>query len=389
MVTSLRKMVNVSLSMSIVRINVVGVFSVENWQPILSKRACPKRPYVCGYCPFEATFDVVTSQHWLVCGYFPLPCPNGCNAGTVERHHMAENMQNHMRMTQRKLEEQAAEIRERFERDLQGKESEIIELQQANANLQEKQETFGKRFQEKDTEVAQLQQAVTDLQEKFKKDFQEKEEEIVELQRRNANLHEKETAQLQQANVDLQEKMKGVLDQKDCQIAEAQEALKQKDQQLADIAVQLHEKDERIIQLEASLRKAKDKDVTKHGDWLFTMPCYNPSYWQWTATTCFYTHFEGYKLQLQASADSNVMSVELHLRPGDFDYKLKWPLKATVALQLIDPAGRHPPYEMSAQGELVQPSRLCQWKPFITHTGLEKYVYSDSLRFRVVSVKLD
>ena len=434
------------------------------------EQACPKRPYVCGYCPFEATFDVVTSQHWLVCGYFPLPCPNGCNAGTVERQnleqhvkecsfqevecdfsysgcqaklqrkdfaqHMAENVQNHMRMTQRKLEEQAVEIREIFERDLQGKESEIIELQQANANLQEKlrkgsqekedgaielgqmnidlqergsreikelkeenagfrqaitdlQEAFGKRFQEKDTEIAQLQQAVTDLQEKFKKDFQEKEEEIVELRQRNSNLHEKEIAQLQQANVDLQEKMKGVLDQKDRQIAEVQEALKQKDEQMA---AQLRKKDGRISQLEASLRK-----TTKHEDWVFTMPCYNPSaHCKWESAPCFYTHFEGYKLQLQASSDPKArqMSVQLHVWHGDFDSKLKWPLKATVALQLIDRTGSHLPYEMSVQGAggpafyqhiSVQ---LC-WKPFITHTALEKYAYSDSLCFRVVSVNWD
>ena len=40
---------------------------------------CLKRPYTCQHCKtFAATFGEVTVNHWPVCSFFPLPCPNNC-----------------------------------------------------------------------------------------------------------------------------------------------------------------------------------------------------------------------------------------------------------------------------------------------------------------------
>ena len=127
--------------------------------PTHLEQACPKRAYVCDYCPFEATFDVVTTQHWQVCGYFPLPCPNRCDVGRVERQnleqhlkecslqevecdfsyagcqaklqrkdfasHLEENAQNHMKMTHGKLRDVAAGMEEKLK-------NHIAQLQKAN-----------------------------------------------------------------------------------------------------------------------------------------------------------------------------------------------------------------------------------------------------------------
>ena len=44
---------------------------------------CPKRPYACQHCnrhaaTFKATYEEVTQNHWPVCPFFPLSCPNNC-----------------------------------------------------------------------------------------------------------------------------------------------------------------------------------------------------------------------------------------------------------------------------------------------------------------------
>ena len=49
---------------------------------------CPKCPFACQHCnQHEATFEVVTQNHWPVCPSFPLPCPNNCDL-VLQRHEL-------------------------------------------------------------------------------------------------------------------------------------------------------------------------------------------------------------------------------------------------------------------------------------------------------------
>ena len=53
---------------------------------------CSKRPFSCDYCGnYESNFEDVTTNHWPVCGYYPLPCPNKCGE-TLQR----QNLQSHI-----------------------------------------------------------------------------------------------------------------------------------------------------------------------------------------------------------------------------------------------------------------------------------------------------
>ena len=53
---------------------------------------CPKRLIGCEYChDYKFTFDDVTNNHWLVCGSFPILCPNKCGS-TIQR----QNIDNHV-----------------------------------------------------------------------------------------------------------------------------------------------------------------------------------------------------------------------------------------------------------------------------------------------------
>ncbi len=43
------------------------------------KEECPKRPYSCNYCNYEASHNVIVNEHLLVCDKFPTRCPNKCD----------------------------------------------------------------------------------------------------------------------------------------------------------------------------------------------------------------------------------------------------------------------------------------------------------------------
>ena len=55
---------------------------------------CVKRPFTCKYCEYEATYELVTNEHWMKCQKYPEKCPNKCSEDDIERqflqHHLDE-----------------------------------------------------------------------------------------------------------------------------------------------------------------------------------------------------------------------------------------------------------------------------------------------------------
>ena len=47
--------------------------------------SCAKGAWECRYCGLECTYGEGEGEHWLTCRKFPVPCPNGCEVGSVER----------------------------------------------------------------------------------------------------------------------------------------------------------------------------------------------------------------------------------------------------------------------------------------------------------------
>ena len=47
---------------------------------------CLKRPFSCEYCKDrDSTYEDVTTNHWPVCGSYPVQCPNNCSSETIKR----------------------------------------------------------------------------------------------------------------------------------------------------------------------------------------------------------------------------------------------------------------------------------------------------------------
>ena len=56
-------------------------FIVRNKLLHHKKELCDKRPFSCEYCnEYESSFKGVIHNHWPVCGYYPVQCPNDCGA---------------------------------------------------------------------------------------------------------------------------------------------------------------------------------------------------------------------------------------------------------------------------------------------------------------------
>ena len=53
---------------------------------------CPERDFVCQYCGFKATYVIISNKHWPECQNYPVPCPNECSIGAVERNILEDHL---------------------------------------------------------------------------------------------------------------------------------------------------------------------------------------------------------------------------------------------------------------------------------------------------------
>ena len=296
---------------------------------------CHKREFMCPYCTYKATFEIVSDVHWLECLLFPLKCPNRCGV-TCER----EFIDDHMQICS--LEEVECEVsfagcKEKFLREDQDEHMKRnverhLKLT-ATATLRIKQE-----LQEKDSEMKQ------ELK-KLKQNLEEKDQQIRELQ----ESHKQVQQQLQEKDTELKQE----LQKKD----EAMKALKddvnqelkkrddEKDQQVRESAAevtalkkQLQETDQKFTAVFSTL------SITCLPTYHLTMANYaklkgQGTYW---VSECFYTHPGGYQCFITVwpnglgEGDGTHVSVFLWSVPGQFDGTLPWPVKVTFTLQLLN-----------------------------------------------------
>ena len=167
---------------------------------------CAKRPYVCQYCSFKATYEEVVDTHLPECKYVPLQCPNRCGetferdftedhlrmchleevecefsgVGCEERfrredqeEHTRENSQKHLTLTaslakqlQQKLEEQ----------DKKHREEELM--------LKEKMEVQDKKIKEQEKKMEEQDKVVEELKKVLKEEQDQKLKEQEEMEKK-------------------------------------------------------------------------------------------------------------------------------------------------------------------------------------------------------------
>ena len=368
---------------------------------------CPNRDYRCPHCNFQNKFHIV-SDHFDVCPYYPLACPNRCGA-TFER----DDLQDHMKMC--RLEEvqcvfdnagcPAKFIRENEDEHMDQNTQKHLALMPAatlrisqdfEQKLQEQLEIVEKKLEQKDE---QIEHKLQEQQEVFEKKMKQQKEEHEQKQNENDE-------RMQQLGEQLQEQLK----QKDEQIKEVEhigeqqkEFLKVKDKQFKTLEDQLQTNGQVIEQQQqASSQLRRDVGVPPY-DITFS------NYQQAKATDGaiysppMYTHPGGYKFKLRLCPNGRVtgrgthVSVFVRSHKSDYDAEIKFPVKFTITLQLLNQHRDQDHHTRDIQCEIKTRDKIGNFISsdynFIPHADLEwnrgkqtQYLKDDCFKFRITKI---
>ena len=267
---------------------------------------CPLREYSCVHCNFKGTFKTVTEVHWPKCGNLPVECPNKCGV-TCEKTSLKSHLNTCSNVGQfcsfsfagcnRKL------IRENRERHM---------IENGGTHLSLLAE-FTRKMNSEIEKIAKEHKEWRDILRKK------------ELKLLNS-IHEQELGL---------EKLQSKVT-----------ALEERCQHLEKTQEKYHSDE---------LRDLKDKVCellynTGHAPWVpatFTMPYFEKlrqTDKSWYSPTV-YTHHGGYLFLIAVRPNGRPLGFEghgthvsVHYKPkkGDYDRFLKWPVKVTVTLQLLN-----------------------------------------------------
>ncbi len=257
---------------------------------------CPKRPFTCEYCGFESTHEEVWNSHYPKCTKFPLPCPNECEVGSVERGSISEHLSRC---------------------PLQ-----LVECEYAHAGCCE-------RIQQKDLAMHMEQ----NVQKHLLWAFTASQKQIVALEKEMKKQTEVNDKQIREVKQQVDE----VRTERDRQI----ESVKQQfDEVRKEKNKQLEEKDRQIDTLERRLT-ILERHAILPPPVEFTVSDY--SWYKGTGTSLradcplFYTHLRGAKVQVRTVFNySATVCVELWRLPGEFDDLIEWPVKCIVTVHLLN-----------------------------------------------------
>ena len=400
---------------------------------------CPKRPWQCQHCGFDATYDIGVNEHVPKCTKYPVLCPNYCEIGSVSRcnleahltvcplqpvacqyaevgcnvkvprrdlaHHMEEEQMQHLVSATLLILQLTRESAEERKRLLQV----ITDKNEENKQLQ-KQLRENKSHLEK--QLKQLQDEVTNLQQQI----QEKDKEIVEMGRQVRMFKEKEVGfkkeltmrdqhigkqddkvldlQKDEAIEDLKKHLKELQDGVDAKVTvlqqqvvkygeDTQEHLKQQDKHVEHLSMcqlQGYTMQELIL---TGFRKCQAK--SECGGW---------------NSEAFYSHPEGYKLQVIIDTNGTTIDVRgeyvsawIKLLNGDYDDMLDWPMTVTTHLQLLNQLGNYNHHEKITTsnwsnghrgkygGQILKYIKLADLQ--LNADKSIQYLMNDSLRFQV------
>ena len=307
---------------------------------------CAKRPHVCQYCSFKATYEEVVNTHLPECKRVPLWCPNLCGV-TFER----KFMEDHMKMCH--LEEVGCEFsgvgcEERFRREDQ--EEHTRQNSQKHLTLAA---SLAKQLQQKLEEQENKHREEKQVL-KMKIEEQEKkiEEQGMELKNVSNQLLSKTFGHRLQEVLDFFKRLKA----------------KSEHSEASDITKKL-EIERRTFEVNYS-REAKNEYTS----------------------TAMYTHLDGYKFCVKVYVSAlNHLCVTLCSMPGDCDDQLQWPAKAKFTIELINQQGGE---------DMVSPKYTWIWnKPeeesnttsgtcILETTKVDDFLVNDTLHFRITKVEL-
>ena len=376
---------------------------------------CAKRPYVCQYCNFKATYEEVVDKHLPECKYFPLQCPNLCGV-TFER----DFMEDHMKMCRLedvecefsgmgcenlfRREDQEDHTRQNSQKHLTLTASLAVEtreqLQDQVAKYRDIEQNLKQKLEEREQKLKVLEQNLDELYQKLKElDLNRKKQD----QKLNEQDHK-----LKEQNQKLEEQDQKIMEQNH-KFKEQNHKLKELDQKLNDsikqsllIRQELGDK-LKVLSGETEtklnillMRTFKMENFSKEKE----KGKYENSWWFGPA---MYTHVGGYKFCIGVLANGfdsgrgKAMAVQLFSLSGELGGQLKWPVKAKFTLELVNQCGND---NVIAEGckSLDKPNirkyvtyfhriSIGGLSYFIEHSQLGDFLVDDTLHFLISKIE--
>ena len=368
---------------------------------------CIKRPYTCQHCDkCAATFEEVTQDHWPVCPFFPLSCPNNCEL-VLQRQEVEDHMSQDCPLTLVQcdfhvvgcqIELPRRDMSSHINENLTGHMS-LLQMHMTShpeENMATHMCLMVGSTQKVVMENANIRSELHETQEKLQQMCDELQKSHGELQKAHDELH----GELKKS----QESM--------AQLAATVTSL------IATHAKEMQESQEKIETQEAKLiqhQKALEK-VTCAGTlpFEFTMTDFEQHKGaddEWCSPV-FYTHTHGYRMRISVYANGHGSGKGTHvalftcIMEGPFDSDLKWPFRGNVTIQLVNQAGGNDhertisytdetPDECASMMTDLEKSIEWGFHQFLSHNSLgynasrnTHYLQGDSLQFRISKVEL-
>ena len=284
---------------------------------------CPLRPCVCEYCGFSSTYEDVTTKHYSDCPSYPIVCPNSCSEEKLKRssldHHLLDCPDEVVSCSFNELG-----CAERLKRRC------LQEHIEAN--------------------VIQHQLMICNAFKNVKKENESLKDDIKILKRSNEEL-QKNDATFKSAQGRVDHSTIGFVLKMDEEAAKHQ--WKEYFSSLAMVSTNTPNPVCPVIikwpDYSGMKQVAKDaKSSSRLSKGYYTRP--------------FYTHHNGYKMQLcvYPCGEDNSISVYCHLMQGENDDHLKWPYKGTIMITLLNQLenGHHITRSFRLVGNSVQHSHV-------------------------------
>ena len=351
------------------------------------EKECPRRPTKCQYCHTKGEYQFIEGSHKQRCYKFPVPCPNNCEIGNVPSEHLKE----HMKVCP----------------------LEVVQCQYHDIGCKAKvaRKDLAKHDEEKTNDhLLLMKSALTDAQNKLadtkvKLANTETRLVIAEVKLANTELKladTKEKAEYTSINTENQlADIEDRLDGAEGRLDGAEDSLDDTEQRLDSAEKKLKEIDQ-ISELEATLKQKAKLFDTMFGEWPikihtqaaklsscnqllpvivklpdFVMNVKNNVDWY---SDPFYTHQQGYKMQLNVvpagwdNSEGHYMSVYLHIMDGPFDHLLKWQLKGKFQVTLLNQICDSEHHSVSYQNHIKRSQSISFWycEEFISQQELRK-----------------
>ena len=315
---------------------------------------CPRRKVNCQYCHDIGEYQFIDGQHKEKCPKFPLQCPNSCGIGIIPRDGVREHINVcPLQLIQCKYHIIGCEVTmARKDQEKHNKEMmeehlslSVTELAATKAKSEQQDQNFRELFASNKISMESMENYFKDQLASTKMSMEEDfREQLLASQHDAQKTIQDLTSKLATAEKEIVV-LKQQLDSNDKALAEAetkfqsieeatQKSLTEQESKLQSIEAMawstylFSEAAKLFSGIEVLPVVIKMSDFTKK----------KRQKTQWFSQP-FYTHSNGYKIQLSVLFNDNVgshMSVALYIMKGPYDGQLEWPMKGTYKVTMLN-----------------------------------------------------